>query len=186
MRMTTLIRLAISSVASLGIVLSNLVAAPGVALAGDEDNPWSEAAVSAAVGQVSSPIELGREFRATDPRRIVFDGDSLPVGTQVRIRHLGFRPHERIVEWTFKFVPGCPRNSCWTRLYVDRYTVDASGSYTFTWDTRGAEPGGYRFCTGGVEGCQWRYASLRLTAAQAQQPGMLVPIQSTGPSPFGP
>lgn len=173
MRFTPLVRFAVSSVASVSMLIGSMVSAPRVALAGDENDPWFQEATASAVNSVSSPIELGREFKPTDPNRIVFDARAFPIGTSVRIRHLGFRPHQRFVEWTFKFVPRCPNNRCWQREYVDTYVADASGSFTFNWGTNRAAVGHYRFCTGGIEGCQWRYANLELTA---QAPDTLVPI----------
>jgi hypothetical protein len=181
MSVASMARFGLSALASVGIVLGQLAGSAGLARAQDFEDPWFEEAVMTGLGSVHptivapSPTPEGfkpaEEYKPTDSRRIVFDAKSFQVGETVKIQHLGFRPGERIVEWTYRYVPGCPNNQCWERVYEDLYVTDRRGSMTFPWDTSKAEPGRYRFCTGGIEGCRSRYAELELTSVPQKPAG---------------
>ena len=184
MSVASMARFGLSALASLGIVLGQLAGSAAPAQAQDFQDfqdPWFEEAVLTGLGSVHptarAPMPTpdgfkpAEEFKPTDPRRIVFDAKSFQVGQSVSIQHLEFQPGERIVEWTYRYMPGCPDNRCWERVYEDVYVVDRRGSMTFPWDTSKAEPGRYRFCTGGIEGCRSRYAELELTSVPQKPAG---------------
>lgn len=182
MNVASLTRFGLSALASLGIVLGQLTGAAGVAQAEEFGDPWFDEAIMSGLGAVHptirdvspspspspSPMPAGfkpaEAYKPTDTRRIAFDAKAFQVGETVSIQHLAFRPGERIIESTYRYVPGCPNKQCWEHVYEDVYVADRHGSVTFSWDTSTAEPGRYRFCTGGVQGCRSRYAEIELTA----------------------
>ena len=162
MRVASVARYAVSSVASIVVAVSSLSGPAGVAHAQDEDDPWFDAAVGSGIGRVSAPAPIER---GDVPRQITVDTVSAPVGSLVVIHHVGFSPGERIVEWTYKYQLGCPDGHCWKRVYVDEFVVDQWGNYDFPWDTNGVAPGIYRFCTGGIVGCRRESFIFGLTSA---------------------
>jgi hypothetical protein len=172
-------RFGLSALASLGMVIGQLAGAASPAQAEEFEDPWFEEAIHSGLGSINPSIlppnpGSTRPSNTPVPARstpaVPFkptDAPSSPAGQPVQIYHLDFRPGERIVEWTYRYVPDCPKNRCWERVYEDVYVMDAHGSMTFTWDTQGVAPGRYRFCTGGMDGCRSRYAELELTRARA-------------------
>lgn len=133
------------------------------AQAADEDDPWYEEALASGIGTSRSPIIVDQPDR---PRRITVDERSASVGAQVVIHHLAFRPGERIIEWTYKYLPSCPNHRCFTRVYIDAYTVDQFGNYDFVWDTTGVATGTYVLCTDGISGCRQHATWFDLTPAK--------------------